>query len=210
MAGGWIAEVSGEPGTEDEESHQFVFLHDRIQKAAYDLLPTESLPGLHLDLGRLLLNELTEEQREERLFEILSHLNSGHLLQVSRNAECQETLKDTAERLKLLELNLRAGERSLASAAFDAAVIHYRHAQELSDWQQDHRATYLAHYSLSRSLLLDGRPKAALQSLESTLRFELSAVELCQLETLALKIFVTLGDRTISTISVMYFCSRVQ
>lgn len=194
MAGGWIAEVSGEPGTEDEESHQFVFLHDRIQKAAYDLLPTESLPGLHLDLGRLLLNELTEEQREERLFEILSHLNSGHLLQVSRNAECQETLKDTAERLKLLELNLRAGERSLASAAFDAAVIHYRHAQELSDWQQDHRATYLAHYSLSRSLLLDGRPKAALQSLESTLRFELSAVELCQLETLALKIFVTLGD----------------
>ena len=46
------------PGSADAEMTTvpaYVFLHDRIQQAAYGLIPAEKLPSVHLTSGRLLL-----------------------------------------------------------------------------------------------------------------------------------------------------------
>jgi PAS domain S-box-containing protein len=89
------------------------FVHDRIQEAAYALIPEESRAEAHLRIGRLLLAHMPEEKREEAIFEIVSQLNRGATLIDSRN-----------EREQLAEFNLIAGQRARASTAYASALTY--------------------------------------------------------------------------------------
>ena len=60
------------------------------------LLWVMNIKNIHLKIGRLLLQKFTKEEREERIFDIVNHLNSGIDLIVSQ-----------AEKTQLAELNLR-------------------------------------------------------------------------------------------------------
>ncbi|WP_437850541.1 AAA family ATPase [Sorangium sp. So ce363] len=87
------------------------FLHDRVQQAATSLIPTEQLAEVHLGIGRLLLSAKRAEKRDEALFDVVRHLNRGAALIHSR-----------AERDEVAALNLRAGRRAKAAAAYEAAA----------------------------------------------------------------------------------------
>lgn len=86
------------------------FVHDRVQQAAYSLLGKDRCRALHLDIGRRLLQGTSPEQLEERLFDVVDQLDLGEAL-----------LDDPLERLRLAELNLAAGRKAKASAAYQAA-----------------------------------------------------------------------------------------
>ena len=58
----------------------YVFLHDRVQQAAYGLIPDDDKVPLHLDVGRLLLADYDAGVSDERIFSIVSHLNIGSAL----------------------------------------------------------------------------------------------------------------------------------
>src|ERR1700751_2797152 len=73
------------------------FLHDRVQEAAYSLIPEGTRASAHLRIGRLLVAHTPPEKREETIFEIVSQLNRGAALITS--AEEQE---------RVAELNLIA------------------------------------------------------------------------------------------------------
>src|SRR5262249_55560180 len=45
-------------------AHSYRFLHDRVQEAAYCLIPEESRPEAHLRIGRLLAAHTPPEKRE--------------------------------------------------------------------------------------------------------------------------------------------------
>lgn len=47
----------------------FQFSHDRVQQAAYALIPEADRRELHLGIGRLLLKTASPEQLESRVFE---------------------------------------------------------------------------------------------------------------------------------------------
>ena len=89
------------------------FLHDRVQEAAYSLIPVPQRKGLHLQIGRLLLTRTTAEKREEVIFEIVNQLNLGVSL-----------ITLSSEKKQLAELNLFAGKRAIAAAAYMSAM-HY-------------------------------------------------------------------------------------
>jgi diguanylate cyclase (GGDEF)-like protein len=89
------------------------FLHDRVQQAAYALVPVEARAALHLRIGRLLLRHADERQLEDELFAIVEQYNAGRAL-----------LDDPSERLQLAQLNWRAGAKARRSAAFQATLEH--------------------------------------------------------------------------------------
>ena len=63
------------------------FLHDRVQEAAYSLIPKELRAAAHLRIGRLLAAHTPAEKREEAIFEIVNQLNRGAMLMTSRTRE---------------------------------------------------------------------------------------------------------------------------
>jgi PAS domain S-box-containing protein len=93
--------------------HSCSFVHDRIQEAAYSLIPEEARAQIHLRIGRVLAACIPPEKLREMIFEIVNQLNRGtHLI----------TLQD--EREKLAELNLIAGKRAKASSAYASALTY--------------------------------------------------------------------------------------
>jgi PAS domain S-box-containing protein len=87
------------------------FLHDRVQEAAYSLIPEHLRAEAHLRIGRLLAEHTPAEKREEAIFEIVNQLNRGAALITSRD-----------EREQLAEFNLIAGRRAKASTAYASAL----------------------------------------------------------------------------------------
>jgi predicted ATPase len=92
----------------------YKFVHDRVQEAAYALIPESSRAEAHLRIGRLLVAHTPPERRDEAIFEIVNQLNRGAPLITSRD-----------EREQLAELNLAAGKRAKASSAYDSALTYF-------------------------------------------------------------------------------------
>ncbi len=90
------------------------FIHDRIHEAAYSLIPGADKKKAHLEIGKLLIEHAGESDWEEQLFVITNHLNIG-----------AELLAAPDERRKVAQLNLRAGQKARASAAFPAAAKYF-------------------------------------------------------------------------------------
>src|SRR5258707_2174229 len=89
------------------------FVHDRVQEAAYSLIPADQRAAAHLRIGRLLAAHTPPEKREEAIFEIVNQLNRGSALITARD-----------EREQLAELNLIAGKRAKASTAYSSALTY--------------------------------------------------------------------------------------
>ncbi|MEM9771609.1 MAG: serine/threonine-protein kinase PknK, partial [Cyanobacteria bacterium P01_D01_bin.73] len=102
------AEVPVETG--DRANPTYRFLHDRVQQAAYLQGEYNDQRLLHLRIGRLLQQELTAEQQQDRLFDIVGHLNLG-----------RTAIADEAERIALAAENLAAARKAKQSTAYDAA-----------------------------------------------------------------------------------------
>jgi diguanylate cyclase (GGDEF)-like protein len=110
------------------------FLHDRVQQAAYLVVDAETRAANHLRIGRLLLQDVSGDPDDARLFEIVEQLNAGRAL-----------VDDPAERIRLAALNLRAGMKARRSAAFQATLAHMGTGLDLlpADAWQGHAGLWL-------------------------------------------------------------------
>ncbi|MGB5969258.1 MAG: AAA family ATPase [Spirulinaceae cyanobacterium] len=91
----------------EETVIQYEFVHDRIQQAAYSLIPKQQKQRLHLQIGRLLRSNYSEQ---ELLFTIVNQLNLG-----------RELITTAREKEELAQLNLLVAKKAQASAAYDSA-----------------------------------------------------------------------------------------
>lgn len=93
----------------------FRFSHNRIQQAAYSLVSDKDRALLHYKIGNILLNVCeTGKTTEGNFFEITNHLNIG-----------KSNIVDISERLKLLDLNIRAGKKAKRNLAYDIAKSYF-------------------------------------------------------------------------------------
>ncbi|WP_431857193.1 AAA family ATPase [Azospirillum sp.] len=116
---------------------RYRFLHDRVQQAAYSLIPEGERAAVHLRTGRRLLSGTPDPERSEDLFDILDHLNRAHAL-----------IGDVVERLRIAALNLAAARRALASGASEPAFGYGRAGLALlgdAPWGTDHALALALH-----------------------------------------------------------------
>jgi PAS domain S-box-containing protein len=112
----------------------YKFLHDRIQQAAYSLIPEAHRAGVHLRIGRVLLARMTTDELTEHLFEVANQFNRGAGLLVDRD-----------EKAQLARIDLRAGRRAKASAAYASANVYLAAGMDLldeRDWDSRYELTF--------------------------------------------------------------------
>lgn len=115
----------------------YKFLHDRIQQAAYSLIPDEQKKTTHLKIGQLLLQKTPESAIEDNIFDIVNQLNIG-----------VELITNSAEKERLAALNLIAGRKAKAATAYEAAVRYLSVGLGLltaSSWQCNYDITLNLH-----------------------------------------------------------------
>jgi len=132
----------------DSLNPRFRFQHDRVQQAAYSQITLAKRKALHLSIGRIFLVQCTEQEKEERLMEIVGHLNAGKTL-----------LKKTEDLLNLARLNLEAGIKAKQSSAYEEA-LHFlnigRALLEDDTWEIDYLLSWQLCYELQQCLYLTG------------------------------------------------------
>ncbi|MBD1938345.1 ATP-binding sensor histidine kinase [Microcoleus sp. FACHB-68] len=117
----------------------YKFLHDRVQQAAYSLIVEDQKKATHLKIGQLLLQKTAKFALEENIFDIVNQLNIG-----------LELISNETEKEELANLNLIAGKKAKAAAAYEAAVRYLTVGLKLlpaNSWQ--------SHYDLALSLHLE-------------------------------------------------------
>ncbi|KYC36823.1 histidine kinase [Scytonema hofmannii PCC 7110] len=89
----------------------YKFLHDRVQQAAYSLIAEEQRPSIHLNMGQLLLNNTSDIEQDNKLFDIINHLNRGSRLVVQ-----------PTEREQIAQLNGLAAKKARSATAYESAM----------------------------------------------------------------------------------------
>ncbi len=85
-----------------------------------ELVGAEQREGNHLLIGRMLLEDFSDEELEEHLFVVVQQLNIG-----------RGKLGGDDEALRLAELNLRAGKRTKNSMAYGPAAKLFQAGRQL-------------------------------------------------------------------------------
>ena len=148
------------------------FAHDRVQQAAYGLLSERRRQALHHAIGRRLLDR-AGDNLDETLFEIVDQLDLG-----------EADVVDDAERRSLVALNLAAGQKAKASAAYRAAFEYLTVARRhlgANAWDDRPDLTFAVHRELAESAYLAGEHKTAEELVETSLEHAPSKVATAEL-----------------------------
>ncbi|MEG4105396.1 AAA family ATPase [Microcoleus sp. S13_C5] len=129
--------LSGSPASLPCSHHApiaYKFLHDRVQQAAYSLIPESQKQQTHLKIGELLLEHTPAEEIEENIFEIVNQLNVG-----------ADFITHQAKKDRLARLNLIAGKKAKAATAYETAARQLRVGLELlreDSWETQYDLTF--------------------------------------------------------------------
>ncbi|MBB5464936.1 PAS domain S-box-containing protein [Paraburkholderia sp. CI2] len=164
----------------------YKFVHDRIQEAAYSLIPKASRAAAHLLIGRLLLTHTPPEQREEAIFEIVGQLNRGAALITSRG-----------EREQLAEFNLLAARRAKRSTAYASALTYLNTGAALlaeDSWERRRDLTFALELNRAECEFLTGQLPVAEERLAALSNRATTTVEQASVACLHIDVFTTLDQ----------------
>ncbi|MEH2229267.1 MAG: AAA family ATPase [Nostoc sp.] len=150
-------------GNTNKQLAKYRFLHDRVQQAAYSLIPDNQKQATHLKIGQLLLENSSQIEQEEKLFDIVGHLNLGI-----------ELIAQPHQREALARLNLAAAGKAKNSTAYAAARAYLQTGIELltvNCWQDRYELTLSLYVAAAEAAYLnadfDGMEQIAVQVLQS-------------------------------------------
>ncbi|XXX78326.1 ATP-binding sensor histidine kinase [Sorangium sp. So ce134] len=131
------------------QGRAYKFVHDRVQEAAYSLIPEEQRAAVHVQIGRLLLSRISSEGIQEGIFDVVHQLNHGSSLITSRDERCLAA-----------ELNLAAGKKAKASTAYGSAAGYFAAGIGLlgpEGWTDRYELAYRLHFERAECEYLGAR-----------------------------------------------------
>jgi PAS domain S-box-containing protein len=165
----------------------YAFLHDRVQEAAYALIPEDERAAAHLRIGRVLASRAPLDELEENIFEIVNQLDRGAALIHSRE-----------ERDRVAEFNLIAGKRAKTSTAYASALSYLAAGRALlaeDAWEHQYELTFSIEYHRAECELLTADLAAAEERLIMLSRRAGNLVDIAAVACLRLTLYTTL-DRS--------------
>jgi predicted ATPase/tRNA A-37 threonylcarbamoyl transferase component Bud32 len=127
---------------------KYKFIHDRVQQAAYSLIPEIKRKQIHFKIGQLLLSNISVAEREEKIFPLVNQLNIA-----------VELITVQTQRDELAEMNLVAGRKALASTAYTAAIKYLKTGIGLlsdTSWKTKYELTLALHETVAEAAYLAG------------------------------------------------------
>jgi predicted ATPase/signal transduction histidine kinase len=153
------------------------FLHDRVQQAAYSLIPEDHRSLTQLKIGQLLLKNSSATEQEEKLFDIVGYLN-----------QAQHLITQAAEHNQLIQLNLQAGRKAKRSTSYTAAsrylslgiqMLSEQGSENSSEqaWEQHYDLMFALHQQQAEVEYLNGNFIQSEALIESGLHHAKSSLE---------------------------------
>jgi predicted ATPase/signal transduction histidine kinase len=179
----------------------YKFLHDRVQEAAYSLIKPHLRAAMHLEIGRLLVTRLPEEQRPEAIFEIVNQLNRGAHLITSR-VECT----------RVAELNLLAGRRAKNSTAYVSALKYLAAGRALlgdESWDDQYSLVCTLEMNMAECELLSSDKAAAGKRLLTLARRARTIHDIATVTRLRLTLHTTLDRSDLGVQVCLEYLQRV-
>ncbi|GAA6617798.1 AAA family ATPase [Scytonema sp. NUACC26] len=118
------------------ELTKYKFIHDRVQQVTYFLIPNHQKKSIHLRIGQLLRRNISLEEGEEKIFEVVNQLNMA-----------VELIIEQSERIQLAQMNLIAGRKAIASTAHSTALEYLTTGIELLSYD-----SWITNYDLTLAL----------------------------------------------------------
>lgn len=118
------------------------FLHDKVQQAAYLMIPEDIKKRLHMKAGRL-LKSTSKNNIEENIFDIVNHFNIA-----------VDLITTDEEKEELANLNSIAGKKALDSISYDMAIGYFKTCIGLlgkAAWEKNY--TLMVHASIELTKL---------------------------------------------------------
>jgi PAS domain S-box-containing protein len=158
----------------------YAFLHDRIQEAAYALIPEGARAEVHLGIARELQARLTADVRGD--FDVANQFNRGAAL-----------LIDHDERVRVAAIDLRAGRKAKASAAYAAARAYFAAGKALleeRDWTSEYQLMFSLGLECVECELLCGNAEKAGQLIAEVLPRAATRVDAAAVYNLQIQLHV--------------------
>src|SRR5712672_2317469 len=165
----------------------YKFLHDRIQQAAYSLIPDEQRADVHLRIGRMLLASMTAEELVEHLFDVANQFSRGATRLVKPD-----------EKMQVATIDLRAGRKAKASAAYASARAYFSAGMALldeRDWGSQYELTFSLWLERAECELLSGNFEKAEQLIMELLPRGASKVDQAAVYRLRVQFHVMQSER---------------
>jgi len=166
----------------------FRFLHDRVQQAAYLLIEENDRHQVHLQTGRILLENIPPNKLNESIFDIVTHFIDSHHL-----------VSDEEEKTRLIKLFLTAGLKAKDSTSYDVAVTYLSNAKTLLDtdsWNSNYEITFKVLSELGECEYLNNNHEKAEELFEEILKFARTNLEKLNIHYIHSSLYLKIGNNS--------------
>ena len=171
---------------EPELEIRYRFAHDLVQRAAFYLDAAPAEARMHLDIGRKLLDRLSEPARDLHLFVIASQLDLG-----------RDALDDMSAREDVAAIHLRAAQRARRVGAHDLGLAYTTAAMELigeGSWFHRHGLMLALYMEAIADAQAVGNLERAGKLAAVALRYAEDPIEQAAISAYQIEILIAQGD----------------
>ena len=159
--------------TEDQKrtgiEKRYIFVHDKMQNAAYSLMMDKRKEWVHYTIGKTYENSLGNAAGDRHIYDIVNHFN-----------RCRSHFKSDEDQFKLAEMNLQAGKKAKQTGSFDQALSYYKkviHAIESNRKNWDRELFYEVYLESGEAAYLKSDFVSSVMFYESALKYAQNDLE---------------------------------